>query len=234
MNRSVLSLVASMLLFCAGAARAQSDSDAGSDAPPPRSQLGPEQSFGPRTSSGMYGVSPGSQQHDGGFFRMSGGVGSMGLETPVQGFAAKLSGTSYAYSFAGGTALADSFLVGGELWGLYLSSPKVEYRGKSGTASDTSIRLTGVGLSLTYYVMPWNAYVTVVPSLASAKVSAGDTTGTSDDGFGIRLAVGKEWWVSDDWGVGLSFQYAHASNGDGGGGTVTTNWYGVALSATYN
>lgn len=234
MKRSVLSLLAGMVVLCAGPARAQSDSDPGSDAPPPASQLAPERSFVLRPSSGMYGVPPGYHQHDGGFFRVSGGLGSLGLETPVEGSAAKFSGTSFTYSFAGGTALTDSFLVGGEMWGLYLSSPTVEYRGRSGTASDTTLTLAAFGLSLTYYVMPWNAYVTVVPSLASASLSFKGTTGTSDDGFGIRLAVGKEWWVSDDWGVGLSFQYAHASNGDGGGGTVTTNWYGVALSATYN
>lgn len=214
MFRVVQSLLAGMLLFCAVPAQAQH-----------RAQY--DEQYEQQMAIGV-------NQHDGFFLRLAGGLGPTSVESPVRGLTATLSGTSFLYSVAGGSAVAESFLVGGELWGLALSAPEVSWAGRSGRAESASIALVGYGLHLTYYFMPANVYFTVVPSLAKAAITYGGMTGESDHGFAIRLAVGKEWWASDDWGLGLSFQYARSSNGDGGGGTARTSCFGVAFSGTYN
>ena len=46
-------------------------------------------------------------------------------------------------------------------------------------------------------------------------------------------AIGKEWWVGDEWGLGLNGQFALSSNEDEGE-TWTTTWVGIAFSATFN
>jgi hypothetical protein len=46
--------------------------------------------------------------------------------------------------------------------------------------------------------------------------------------------LGKEWWVSDTWGLGVAGMLLASGNGGGGGSTFTT-WSGAILfSATYN
>ena len=57
-----------------------------------------------------------------------------------------------------------------------------------------------------------------------------------DPGLGLKLAVGKEWWVSDHWGIGVAGQFFISRNDDPDATTVklTTLGGGVAFSATYN
>ena len=72
-----------------------------------------------------------------------------------------------------------------------------------------------------------------------SKVRASDRPGTSNDtnwGFGLRAALGKEWWVSDHWGLGIAGHVSLTVNQDSG--TNPPTWTGlgatVAFSATYN
>ena len=55
-------------------------------------------------------------------------------------------------------------------------------------------------------------------------------------GFGAKLAVGKEWWVSDHWGLGLAAEAVLAITPDSGTNppTWTTFGGGLTFSATYN
>jgi hypothetical protein len=82
--------------------------------------------------------------------------------------------------------------------------------------------------------MPSNFYFSVTPAIGVVSLNEGGTTYDTKNGFAIRLAVGKEWWVSDNWGLGLNLQYAHASNESKTGVKMSTNWAGLAFSATYN
>jgi len=53
----------------------------------------------------------------------------------------------------------------------------------------------------------------------------------------MKLAVGKEWWVSDNWALGLNGQFAFSSNDDSeeaGAPNWDTIWFGAAFSATFN
>ena len=55
-------------------------------------------------------------------------------------------------------------------------------------------------------------------------------------GFGATLSVGKEWWVSERWGVGIAGQFSFGSNKDKGPGsppTWTTITPALAFSASF-
>jgi hypothetical protein len=78
--------------------------------------------------------------------------------------------------------------------------------GTSGRAEGQSTDLFGIGAGLAYY-MPNNLYLS--GTLAFAQLSSGDEDNTetrseTDFGPGLSLTFGKEWWVSDNWGLGVA------------------------------
>lgn len=175
--------------------------------------------------------------HDGFYLNLEGGIGglSSSVTATTTGNDVKVSGAAGVFGLGLGGALTPNFVIGGRLWTTVASNPDVEVNGVSGSTSDTSLGLTGIGLDLTYYLMPINIYFQATPSIGMLSVKEQGTSYDFDSGFAIRLAVGKEWWVSDNWGIGLNLQYAHSSNdGKDLPGTWRTNWFGVAFSGTYN
>jgi hypothetical protein len=165
------------------------------------------------------------------------GLGAMSSKASQGGLSAELSGGAGEFGIALGYAVTPSFIIAGDFWGVSVSDPEAKKNGQSLGNADATLSLTGFGLNLTYYFMPLNLYLTAVPSIATLSVESGGQTDETETGFAIRFAVGKEWWVSDNWGLGLNVQYAHSSNKVK---DVTdppswgTNWFGVAFSATYN
>ena len=74
-----------------------------------------------------------------------------------------------------------------------------------------------------------------------AGFTADDTHGTrgvdsSRSGTALELMVGKEWWVSANWGMGIAGEFVGASMTDKNtpGLTWSASSLSVLLSATYN
>ncbi|MGE5394500.1 MAG: hypothetical protein ACM3P1_07120 [Candidatus Saccharibacteria bacterium] len=80
-------------------------------------------------------------------------------------------------------------------------------------------RVTGigdvmVGAGLTYYLMPSNLSFSYSMGLGKYSVSDPRETHTeinAKQGFFMQLKLGKEWWVSKDWGVGVGVTYSKNS-----------------------
>lgn len=55
-------------------------------------------------------------------------------------------------------------------------------------------------------------------------------------GLGVQVIVGKEWWMTPDWGLGIAGELTLASMKDRN--DPSTSWngggFGVLFSATYN
>lgn len=179
-----------------------------------------------------------SQTHDGFYLQMDLGFGSAKSDTSLGGNTAEVSGTSGVFSIALGGVVAPNFIIGGQLWGVAMSSPTFKVNGNTlQSFNDDAATLSAIGLNLTYYFMPVNIYIQATPSIGTLSTKQAGTTDNFKSGFAIRLAAGKEWWVSDNWGLGLNLQYAHGSNDTKDVNptlTFATNWFGVAFSATYN
>jgi hypothetical protein len=213
MKRALLVVAAVVSLAGAAPARAQ--------APAPANY--------PQVPAG-YAAPPGYHQHDGFFLQLDAGFGGMGSTASDL----KLSGSAGQFSVAVGGAVAENFILAGQAWGIAVNSPDVSVSGQRIGSADATLGLSGIGLNLTYYFMPINLYVSATPSIGALSLKQGGVTYQTDDGFALRLAVGKEWWVSTDWGLGLNVQYVHGSNPVQGASAWTTNWFGAAFSATYN
>ncbi len=183
-----------------------------------------------------------SHTHDGFYLQMDAGLGALSSKSstffdPFFGDVdLAFSGTAGQFSLALGGALTPNFVLAGRFWGVTVTSPEVKLSGQKVNATDITQGLSGVGLDLTYYFMPVNIYLTATPSIGLLSLEQGGETYKTKNGFALRLAAGKEWWVSDNWGIGLNVQYAFASNKDEGtdAPTWTSNWFGVAFCATYN
>lgn len=75
-------------------------------------------------------------------------------------------------------------------------------------------------------------------SQASVQDEDGVSTGETDIGVGLHALVGKEWWVSPTWGLGIAGQLFVGSMKDNAEGDDAPTWrtvaLGLLLSATYD
>jgi hypothetical protein len=62
------------------------------------------------------------------------------------------------------------------------------------------------------------------------------TNYSTNAGFGAKLSIGKEWWVSEHWGMGVAGQFSIGSNIDQGSSppTWTTITPAIAFSSSFN
>jgi hypothetical protein len=177
----------------------------------------------------------GRHAHEGFFLQLDLGGGYLRSEFDEPGADVKLDGGAGEFSIALGYNVVPNFVVGGQLWGATIGDADVEVNGATVTG-DTTVTLSGIGVNLTYYFMPINVYVQATPSLTVLSGERNNVDLETDAGFGLRVALGKEWWVSDSWAIGLNVQAAFSSNDDDGppSGSWGSQWYGVAFSATYD
>lgn len=135
----------------------------------------------------------------------------------------KIKGISTNTSLSIGGAVGKDLIFNADIYGTSMSTPTTNYE-EDMEVDD--LQVSGIGVGITYYFMPSNIYF-----LGSLGFSKLDQDGKSDSycyidglpyddfkleseiGLGIKFSVGKEWWVSDNWGVGLAglFQYNHAN-----------------------
>jgi len=123
------------------------------------------------------------------------------------------------------------------------------------TQIETKARTISYGLlggGLTYYFMPANIYMTFVLGLAACgyEVDESGRRFTVEEekalkeleraklGIGINFDFGKEWWVGNEWGLGVAgrFSYSSVSPNDN---AESDDWLssiglGALFTATYN
>jgi hypothetical protein len=144
-------------------------------------------------------VFAGARDHDGGFFlRLSGGLGL--AQTTLEGNLMSFSGFTSSTNMAIGGGLFNNFALHATLFGFLIPDPDFEVLGIPGTTT-VDIMLSGVGVGVTYYLMPVNIYLS--PSIGIGALSNEEGGGT-DIGFALDVTLGKEWWVGGSWGLGVA------------------------------
>jgi len=184
-----------------------------------------------------YGASP-AETHDGLYLRMGLGVGYLRSSTNIAGSDLKLSGTAFGLDFALGGAVTQDLIIFGEFAFLSVDSPTVTYGGVSGNANGVSFDHIGFGPGIAYYIEPANVYLSgslIFGKLQTQQNGSNTVSGQTDMGLGANLLVGKEWWVSPQWGLGVALQFMLASNKDGAdNATYSTLGTSLSFSATFN
>ena len=173
---------------------------------------------------------PKRHRHLDGYVHLELGGGYMRTAAAPSSAAYAFSGWGVPMSFAVGWAVAEDWILAGDAW--FLAAPSTQV----GPSSTTVV--SAIGLNLTRYLMPANVFLSVTPSLSVLSINDRDNVEVrrTDYGFGAKVAVAKEWWVGDHWGLGIAGSLFLAVNGDQGTGASTWTSFGggVAFSATFN
>ncbi len=189
-----------------------------------------------------YARVPGFQQHTGFYLSLSAGpnFASINSEIPrVYDFT--FSGTGAQFDIKIGGAVKENLILHATIISNALSGPKVSSGGVSEkTSNDISIGEAMFGGGLTYYVMPSNFFLSGSVGLGNFSViqnKASDSFSTTR-GFSMQLKVGKEWWVSKRWGLGIAATYGKTKLTNSPGGNIkelmNSNNLGILFNATLN
>jgi len=185
-----------------------------------------------------YGSWYGYHQHDGFYMRIYAGLGYLSASATYAGVTETYSGLGATYGAAFGGTIAPNLILYGEFLGTSVTNADLSYGGVTQTYSGTDLTLVGFGPGIAYYVEPVNLYLS--GTLTFTQVSFSDTysgypVGDTNLGIGLSLMVGKEWWVTRDWGVGIAGQIHVASMGDPSyDSRLRAAAFSMLFSATYN
>jgi hypothetical protein len=103
--------------------------------------------------------------------------------------------------------VAPNLAVNADFFGSSVFSPNVSQNGvEVGEATDSSVSLYGLGVGVTYWIMPANVYLAGAVGLGQASINVEGTTFEADWGFALNALVGKEFWVGEEWGIGVAAQ----------------------------
>lgn len=176
-------------------------------------------------------------KHDGFFLRLAPGIGVASSSETIGANKIENSGTSGFFNFAIGGAVTENFIVHLDLSSATVSDPKLKVNGESVKSTNNDNSTSILGLGLTYY-FPSNIYVTGAVGTARTEIKSNGDTFSTDRGYGVNLMLGKEWWVSENWGLGVAGQFLYTKCPDkpvsGDTSDVKTTAFGVLFSATYN
>lgn len=181
---------------------------------------------------------PGRHTHDGFFFR-----GTFGLSTAVAveenaGEKLRVTGSGPQFTLAVGSALSDMNLaLYAEFQFTVVSDPTVQIDEMPAGNVD-NVGAGSFGLGATYYFMPINIYLAGTVGSGSANVvldrDADKPAGQTGTGLSLRGSVGKEWWTSSNWGIGVAAHVLFMSLPDSDHSTLTLLSAGISGTATYN
>ncbi|HEX3904594.1 MAG TPA: hypothetical protein VH853_17290 [Polyangia bacterium] len=175
--------------------------------------------------------------HDGVYVRMhiGGGFTSISGQNSY-GETVTLSGPSVSLGVAVGGGIAPNLALFGNLFVSLISQPDLMENGADlgNGQGNSSAGLVGFGAGLVYYFQPINLYLS--GALSAVEMQIDDTNGDmayeSDVGLGFQGMIGKEWWVSPHWGLGLAGELIGASMKDKNDSSIT--WTGGAFNLVFS
>jgi hypothetical protein len=204
----------------------------GPGAPPPGYPPGsyPPPAYGPPVVENL---------HDGFYLRLHTGGGYMSVSgSDGAGNTVKIAGDSVSLGVSIGGAIVPNLIVFGTFFISVVSNPDLTQNGAAAGTGSGSAAVGGFGAGLAYYFQPINLYLSGVLAATDFQVqdSNGNMTYDSDTGIGFQGMVGKEWWVSQDWGLGAAFEFVGASMKDKADPSIkwTSTSFALLFSATYN
>jgi hypothetical protein len=161
----------------------------------------------------------GARTHDGFFLSLSPGVAFGESKADLTGAAGSWDNITYRgpggiMDLKVGGAIVPNFILSGDLIFRSVSGPEAETIGGTSTLDEDVVLSDGtLGLGLTYYIMPANIFLS--GTIGVGRFVLTNPTEDADDdesvetnpGLSFHAKIGKEWWVSDNWGLGAALGY---------------------------
>ena len=194
-----------------------------------------QQQTKPTSSGGASEFSGGDPAHRGFFLRFNLGGGPIQVTTDDD---LKVGNGGMQLTIEIGGALFDDFAVYGLLLANSIVGPTLEVDGNTLQADDnTSFGTTIVGGGVTYY-LPWNIYVDAAAGVARHELRYEGPLAQwrieTDPGLGVMLGAGKEWMVSDHWGLGRGAHAVVTSRKDKDDAGKETQFASAAISFSFS
>jgi len=192
----------------------------------------------------------GIETHDGLMLRFAIGPGGGVVKQfypDIDGLKVDLSGGGLLWSFDLGAGVTDRLTVQARLGQLLLLGPSFSAQNarpgspeSEGLPEGSSVSATLVGAGITYHLMPINMYVTAIGGLSFISLHIADLADHDQEvartGFGVNLDVGKEWWITNQIGIGVAARFWWATGGAEYRGAEldrTLLAFGLLFSMTY-
>lgn len=186
------------------------------------------------------------ETHDGFFLQFN--IGPSGqswvIEDPTPVFdELSVEGSGVQFDVSIGGSVTPNLVIFGQITANSVVSPELSGRigGVSmsdNSGSDVAASTVGVGGGVAYYLLNGLYFAGSALSLQLQLDEDRNDDGEraeSDSGLGFQLRVGKEWWVSDEWGLGIAGSYLRgnvpAKNTDS---EWAVNNYAITFTATFN
>jgi hypothetical protein len=191
----------------------------------------PSPFYPPRGPYNLGAPPPPANEHDGFYLHMQTGPSYLRLRR--DGFEYSGGGMSFAISLGG--AITPNLILYGTIDFTFLDDPTISQTGYSYGNSRTEIMLSSFGGGVAYYFMPLNVYLSGALLGTDWELrQRNEKIAESETGLGFTAQVGKEWWVSQNWGLGAAGKVLAASMKD----DLAQRWnaltFAFLFSATYN
>jgi len=190
-------------------------------------------------------MEPGFHKHDGFFLSLNIGLAAGGINLAMENTfpeEIKFSGAGSAIEFKIGGALKENLLLHADVSSRVIGSPNVSVDGKEGTTSNkVSANDQVIGVGLTYYFMPYNMFLQGGIGSGKFGLVIDDEKYESENGLSFSVKVGKEWWVSKNWGLGISLGFNQINaddkkdpNNPEYSGKLSTSKFFVLFNTSFN
>lgn len=179
-------------------------------------------------------------RHDGFFLRIHYGFGNgLVVEQDYLGSDREFEGLAGVLRLQVGHEIADNLILFGEYGGFVMQKPDMHWQGETVSEADAEIAIVDLGIGLTYYFMPINIYLSGSLTLSGNSIDLKGEEEEAGGGLGVYFAVGKEWWISENWGIGVAlFAYYSSTEVENKDldetYDVSNRVFGIAFTATYN
>ena len=150
--------------------------------------------------------------HQGFYFNADVGLGGSHYNITGPRDNLDVSGAAANVDFRFGYALTRHLVLSLDLNGTAtVKNPDTRLNGsKLYYSNDTQYGTAMIGVGLTWY-FDNNLFLGGTIGTAQLSVHQNNTDINSDNGFGAQVRFGKEWWVGDDWGLGVVGGLSYAS-----------------------
>jgi hypothetical protein len=182
----------------------------------------------------------GIHSHDGFYFRALLGFGP-GTTTfdNYSGNELKYEGSATALRLQVGYAVMEDLILFLDNGGTAMAEPDVTYGGNDVDRGNSEVSFSDFGIGVTYYFMPYNIYLSASLLLFYTSFEGDYVEGDTDYGVGYQISIGKEWWISKNWGIGVALLGFYGKttatiDADNSKHDVTSSFIGILFSATYN
>ena len=181
----------------------------------------------------------GHHTHDGLYLSFNLGLNRTFVHSDLQGiYVQDLDGLGSEFSMKLGGAIIENFILHMNLVTKNIKNITISENG----AAPVPVR--GITLvesiftgGFTYYLMPENVYISATAGVSTFAMVDLPNVAQTERGVNIYIEVGKEWWISKNWGFGLAGTYTHAnisSQSNLGVELIDSNGFSLLFSTTFN